>query len=180
MMRLLLFLVFLGIFSLVFHLGAMMNVDVDTAYSIYAEFQERIEGIDAIGIFSNNVMIALPMFIPGFGAVWGLFSAWSTGYVFAALTVLHPALAEVQPLALLYLTPFGIMEVVAYSIGTSRSCFLLVLILRKRSVLAEGKNTLIEIGMVVGLLLAGGFIEFQMIGMEDGISLPDPPADVGI
>ena len=60
------------------------------------------------------------MFIPGFGVAWGLFSAWSTGIAFAAILIGTPELGAINPLAIL-LTPFGLMEVAAYSIAMSRS-----------------------------------------------------------
>ena len=50
-----------------------------------SEFEELVLDIDGFGIFTHNTTIALPMFIPGFGVAWGLFSAWSTGFAFAAI-----------------------------------------------------------------------------------------------
>jgi hypothetical protein len=85
-MRLVLFFVFLGIFAAAFQIGSMSTVDEAEANAFMEEFEELVEGIDAFGIFTHNTTIALPMFIPGFGVAWGLFSAWSTGFAFAAIT----------------------------------------------------------------------------------------------
>jgi len=68
--RLLIFLIFIGIFSGAYSIGAEMIVSDEEAMAFLEEFQLSIEGIDAIGIFVHNSMIGLPMFIPGFGAVW--------------------------------------------------------------------------------------------------------------
>ncbi|MGI0007929.1 MAG: hypothetical protein ACREAR_08050, partial [Nitrosotalea sp.] len=87
----------------------------------------------------------------------------STGVAFEALVTTTPTLAKVPPLALLYLSPFGIMELVAYSIGMSRSLLLILVIIRKKSLKTELRQTVIEIGIVLALLLAGGFIEYYMI-----------------
>ena len=48
-------------------------------------FDEIVGTIDGIGIFVHNTTIALPMFIPGFGVAWGLFSAYSTGFAYSAI-----------------------------------------------------------------------------------------------
>ena len=127
------------------------------------DFQKVVEGIDAIGIFEHNTSVALPMFIPGIGLAWGAFAAWSTGVAFGALVSTTPALAKIPPLALLYLSPFGFMELTAYSIGMSRSFLLLNVLIRKKPLKNELRQTAIEIGIVLALLLAGGFIEYSMI-----------------
>ncbi len=142
--------------------------------SFIKEFQHAVEGIDAIGIFTHNASVALPMFIPGFGVAWGSFAAWSTGLAFRALVSTTPALAKLPPLAIIYLSPFGVMELVAYSIGMSRSFLLVNAILKKKTALRqELRPTLIEIGIAVALLLAGAFIEYSMI-QEFGSPLVNP------
>lgn len=175
MRRIYVFLILLGAFSLTFHAGSMTEVDPAEAEAFLEEFEALIEDIDAVGIFVHNTSLALPMFIPGFGAAWGLFSAWSTGYAFAAIVSLTPALADVPALAFLFLTPFGLMELAAYSLATSRSCILIGLILRRRPLGPHLKATAAEIGIVVALLLAGGFVEFYMIETleRDGQIMPE-------
>jgi len=155
--RILLFFIFVGLFSLAYQIGAMSVVGEEEADMFMEAFQEIVLDIDAFGIFVHNTTISLPMFIPGFGAVWGLFSAWSTGFAFAAITSITPELESVPPLTILFLSPFGLMELVAYSLGLSRS-FILIHAITKFI-----KPTIIEIGIAVGLLLAGGYLEFYMI-----------------
>ena len=75
----------MGLFSAAYQIGAMTEVDEEEALAFLEEFQEIVDDIDSVGIFVHNSMIALPMFIPGFGVGWGLFSAWSTGYAFASI-----------------------------------------------------------------------------------------------
>ena len=164
----------MGLFSTAYQLGSMSEVSNEEAEIFMAEFEELVEGIDAIGIFVHNTTISLPMFIPGFGIAWGLFSAWSTGFAFSAIVTIAPQLAEIPPLAILYLSPFGIMELVAYSLATSRSFILIRAISKKANLLPFLKPTGIEIGIVVGLLLAGGFLEDYMIKLagEQGFELP--------
>jgi len=109
------------------------------------------------------------MFIPGFGVAWGFFSAWQTGQAFAALALLNPIISDIHPLALLYVSPFGIMELGGYSIAMSRSLLLIHKIIKKISIKNDYKIIGIEVGIVVGLLLAGGFLEAYLI---DTIEVP--------
>ena len=102
------------------------------------------------------------MFIPGFGIAWGIFSAWSTGFAFAAITT-TPELENIPPLSLLFLSPFGLMEIFAYSLGISRSFILIKAIIKKTGLQQFIKPTIIEIGLVIGFLLVGGYVEFYMI-----------------
>ncbi len=160
-----LFFIFVAIFSAAYQIGALTEVNDEEAKQFLKEFEELVDDIDAVGIFTHNTTIALPMFIPGFGIAWGLFAAWSTGFAFASLSSLNPLIAEVPPLAILYMSPFGIMELVAYAIGISRSFILIRVILKKMDLRPVLRVTAIEVGIVVALLLAGGFIEFAMIEM---------------
>ena len=164
----------MGLFSGVYQLGAITEVNTEDATAFMEEFEELIQDIDGFGIFTHNASVSLPMFIPGFGVAWGLFAAWSTGFAFASIVSLTPQLAEIPPLAVLYISPFGLMELVAYSIATSRSYILIRLISKKINPLTVIKPTLIEIGIVVGLLLGGGYLEFYMIQLAQtsGFKMP--------
>ncbi|MDX1595413.1 MAG: stage II sporulation protein M [Nitrosopumilaceae archaeon] len=155
----------MGIFSLVFQIGSMSEPTDEEAKEFMKEFETLVADIDSIGIFLHNTSLALPMFIPGFGVAWGLFSSWSTGFAFSTIVSQAPELAAIPPLAILYLSPFGIMELVAYSLAISRSFILITMISKKQNLSQSIKPTIIEIGIVVGLLLAGGFLEFYMIDM---------------
>jgi hypothetical protein len=161
--RILVFLIFIGIFSLSYSIGSESKLSNEDSQSFLKDFQKVVQGIDAIGIFEHNASVALPMFIPGFGLAWGAFAAWSTGVAFEALVTTTPALAKIPPLALIYLSPFGVMELVAYSLGMSRSFLLINTIIRRKPLKNELRQTGIEIGITLALLLAGGFIEYAMI-----------------
>ena len=101
---------------MVFALGTTSEPTPEEVAEIMDYFEDVLEKVDSVLIFTHNLTIAIPMFIPGFGAIWGLFSAWSTGFAFAAIQTATPELADVNPLALL-LTPFGLMELSAYSLS---------------------------------------------------------------
>ena len=161
--RIILFFIFMGLFSASYQIGAISSVSEDDASQSLEAFKNIIGGIDGFGIFIHNLTIALPMFIPGFGVAWGLFSGWSTGFAFAAIVTSIPALSNFPPLAILYFSPFGIMEVIAYSLGISRSYMIIYAVLKNRSIKPQLVVTGIEIGIVCALLLAGGYVEFAMV-----------------
>ena len=103
------------------------------------------------------------MFIPGFGVAWGAFCAFSTGMAFSVLKDVHPALENIPALTILFMSPFGLMEIAAYSIAMSRSYILLHKIIKKIPIRGDIRVTIIEVIILVGLLLAGGFIEHFLI-----------------
>ena len=105
--RIITFFAFLVIFTGIFQLGSISTVSEEEAALFMEEFEKLVLDIDAFGIFVHNTTIALPMFIPGFGIFWGLFSSWSTGYAFAAITTSVPEIAHISPLSILFLSPFG-------------------------------------------------------------------------
>ena len=161
--QIILFLVFMGLFPLSLQIGSLTQISDDDANAFVQEFLSQKKGIDAMEIFLKNSTVLLPMFIPGFGVAWGLYSAWSTGFGFAALVSMAPGLASTAPLSILFLTPYGIMELIAYSLGLSCSVYLTIMLIKRAKLRPLVKPIIIEIGVAVGLLLAGGFVENYII-----------------
>jgi len=172
--RIITFFVFVGLFSLFFAVGAETTVSEEDARLFLEQFEALVENIDSVGIFLHNLAIALPMFIPGFGIVWGFFASWQTGVAFAAFKTINPVLTQIPPLSVLYLTPFGLMELAAYSIAMSRSFLLVQKLIKKIPIKIDSKVTGIEVGIVIALLLAGGFIEAYMIELFEKGELQIP------
>ena len=74
--RIILFFIFTAIFTFVYGGSAVTSEPTEEEIEeVMSFFGEIIDTIDGIGIFVHNTTIALPMFIPGFGVAWGLFSA---------------------------------------------------------------------------------------------------------
>lgn len=171
--RIITFFIFLGIFTAAFQIGSMSSVSEEEADAFMSEFEDLVLDIDAFGIFVHNITIALPMFIPGFGVAWGIFAAWSTGFAFAAIASTVPEIADIPPLSILFLSPFGLIEVFAYSLGISRSFILIRAISKKINLTPFIKPTVIEIGIVLTLLLVGGYLEFYMIDLaqQEGLEM---------
>ena len=172
MNRIILFFIFTAIFTVVYGTSAVTSEPTEEEIEeVMSFFEEIVDTIDGIGIFTHNTTIALPMFIPGFGVVWGLFSAYSTGFAYSAIAAANTDLAQLNPLAIL-LTPFGLMEMASYSLAMSRSTLLAKDVFQKNwnQIKTDKLIISIEIGIVVTLLLIGGIVEMWMIETAQGMN----------
>ena len=161
--RIVLFFVFLGIFSASFAIGAEVQVSEEESAIILEELESLISEIDAVGIFTHNILLALPMFIPGFGIAWGAFAAFSTGMAFSVIQDVNPMLENIPSLTVLFMSPFGLMEVAAYSIAMSRSYMIIHKMIKRMPIRPDYRVIGLEIGILIGLLLTGGFVEYYFI-----------------
>ena len=103
------------------------------------------------------------MFIPGFGIAWGAFAAFSTGMAFSVLQNANPMLENIPSLTVLFMSPFGLMEVAAYSIAMSRSYMIVHKIIKRMPIRPDLRVIGLEMAILVGLLLTGGFVEYFFI-----------------
>ena len=170
--RLVVFLIFVGLFSLALEFGSLIPIDENLAREIRFEFLDVVDDIDAVGLFLNNVSISLPMFIPGAGLVWGFYSGASTGFTYGALASITPELKDTTALSILYGTTFGFMELIAYSIATSRSYLLIYGIVTKSNLKPQIIPLIIEITILLILLFIGGMLEYNMM-IEHRKSIPN-------
>jgi len=161
--RIVLFFIFLGIFTVSFAVGAEVQVSEEESAIVLEQFESLIGEIDAVGIFVHNVSLAIPMFIPGVGIAWGAFAAFSTGMAFSVLKDASPMLANVPSLTILFMSPFGLMEVAAYSIAMSRSYMIVHKMIKRMPIRPDLRVIGLEIGILIGLLLIGGFVEYYFI-----------------
>ena len=161
--RIVLFFIFLGIFSASFAVGAEVQVSEEESAIVLEQFETLIGEIDAVGIFTHNILLALPMFIPGFGIAWGAFAAFSTGMAFSVLQDASPMLENIPSLTILFMSPFGLMEIAAYSIAMSRSYMIIHKMIKRMPIRSDVRVIGLEVAILIGLLLAGGFIEYYFI-----------------
>jgi hypothetical protein len=161
--RIVLFFVFLGIFSASFAVGAEIQVSEEESKIVLEELESLIGEIDAVGIFTHNTSLAPPMFIPGFGIAWGAFAAFSTGMAFSVIQDANPILENIPSLTILFMSPFGLMEIAAYSIAMSRSYMIVHKMIKRMSIRPDFRVIGLEIAIVIGLLLTGGFVEYHFI-----------------
>lgn len=167
-------LLFMVLFCVSYQVGSMMEVSEEDATKLMNEFQEIAKDIDGVGIFVHNLTINALMFIPGFGFAWGILSAFQTGMAFSAFSVLEPSLQSFPALGVLLLSPFGLMELFAYSIAMSRSWMIVRKLWKRDETLkTDFKPIAIEVGIVIGLLLVGGLLEAYMIewASEQGFNM---------
>lgn len=149
-------LLFMAIFTASFSVGSEVELQQEESEQIKEQISEKIANADSNTIFLNNIVLGLVMFIPALGIIFGIGSGFATGLAFASFNLDIPAFA------VLWLTPFGLMELVAYSIAMSRS---LLLIKRRKFLRQDKKIILIEVGIVIALLFLGGVVESIMIGL---------------
>jgi hypothetical protein len=133
--------------------------------------QTRASKTLGLDIFENNFGLTLLMFIPIFGAAFGLFVMFSTGIAFSAEFQIQSTNAASTPppsisleTAIISLAVFGfvfLLEYVSYAIGISESIWLFQR-LRKRK-WRELKNAGILIGIVAILLTIGAIVETWLI-----------------
>lgn len=168
--RILYLLIGILVFIIFFTLGTLVNFDESTSQLLKEQFQNKIKNIDSTGIFLNNFLISILMFVPGIGIAFGLFSGFSTGNIFVIITRDLPI--QIPPL-LVFLTIFGIMELVSYGIAISRSYLLLTSILKRTNIRENLIYTGIEIGIVVIILFFGAIIEWDLIKQSGGLDLAE-------
>jgi len=163
--RLYALLICMGIFASVFQLSAFVEVDEAERQEVNDMMIEKMKTVDGKGIFLNNVYLGLMMFVPAVGFLFGVMSSALTGVTFSAIAQVNNI--DMPAFLLLFGSPFGLMELLAYGIGMSRSVLLVHKVTKKHTrhfTRIEIRNIFAEVGIVVGLLLAGGIIEAYMIG----------------
>ena len=157
---------FIGAYSV----GAMLvEINDSEAQVIKRQFEGEVKGINEFGIFLNNIKVAVGMFIPGFGIELGIFTAFSTGLAFNAISQTSPSFVyhQISPL-IVFLTPFGVLEAIAYGIAISRSSILSFQLIKTKNKKKYWKEeylipTIIELGIVIAILFVGALIEWQMV-----------------
>jgi uncharacterized membrane protein SpoIIM required for sporulation len=159
--RLAFFFIAMLFFLSIFYLGFSFKMDESFSKELSRNFMNQISDIDEFGIFLNNLKIALVMFLPIIGLVMGTISGFSTGLVFNSIMNLSNVTYS-NPLVI-FLTPFGILELASYGLAISRGCILLFELLKKKFTKKSLFYLLIEVSLVSGMLFVGAIIEWMMI-----------------
>jgi hypothetical protein len=61
------------------------------------------------------------------------------------------------------MSPFGLMEIAAYSIAMSRSYMIVHKMIKRMPIRPDYRVIGLEIAILIGLLLTGGFVEYYFI-----------------
>jgi len=82
---------------------------------------------------------------------------------FSVIKDASPMLVNVPSLTVLFMSPFGLMEVAAYSIAMSRSYMIVHKMIKRMPIRPDYRVIGLEIVILIGLLLTGGFVEYYFI-----------------
>lgn len=160
--RLLLFFVAAIFFLCIFYAGYSFKMDESFSKELSKNFINQIRDIDELGIFFNNLKIALVMFIPIIGIIMGTISGFSTGLVFNSIINLSDTVSYTNPL-IIFLTPFGILELLSYGLAISRGGILFFELIKRKFTKKSLIYLLIEVVLVGIMLFTGAIIEWMMI-----------------
>jgi hypothetical protein len=128
---------------------------------------QEVAGINStvLGIFENNVQIALLEFVPGFGPAYGAYSIYDTGLAFAAIAQYNSTvgISGFELFLVLLLTPIFWIEFACYSLAVEES-FAIVISFKNRDFRSsEWKWLVCSILFVVATLLVSARLEVDMI-----------------
>ncbi|MGI0090954.1 MAG: hypothetical protein ACREBS_04530, partial [Nitrososphaerales archaeon] len=117
-----------------------------------------------VGIFENNIRVALIEFIPIIGPAFGAISSYETGLVISATGQVPNARATgLESVIILLLTPIFWLEFFCYSLAVEESISIIISIKNKNLLTKEWKWILGSIVVVVAVLFVSAGIEVAMI-----------------
>ena len=132
-----------------------------------ASLSQGLQGIteNTLGIFKNNVLIALGEFVPLFGPGLGIYSSYDTGLVLAALAQSNPSagITGFESFIILLLTPIFWLEFFRYSLAVEESVSVIVSFRNKDFRTREWKWLVGSVGLVVVTLFVSAQLEVSLI-----------------
>ncbi len=145
--------------------GSFVPLSSEDAQTLYDEVNKPItENKDiaslSLYIFKNNFPLCLLMFIPLFGAAFGLFTLFSTGIALGAIASVQ-GIPAVLTFFFLFITPIFWIEFISYSLAMTASIWLFRRLMQKRWL--ELKWTALSIGATALLLGIGAVLEAWLI-----------------
>ncbi len=154
----------------IFVIGSVTPVDINTAQDMVKEFRDLVAGIDsAFDIFLNNFTISLLMAIPAIGVIIGGWIVYNTGLIissFASLEGISVALLLFLPI----ITVYGVLEFIGYGTMMSES-ILLIYAIRRKGLRAELKILPMIILISAGVLGLAAVIEFSLLAFTQSIGV---------
>lgn len=161
--RVLIFLVVFIILTIILAYGSSVSLS-------QSEAQSLSQGVQAIpqttlGIFRNNVQIALIEFIPGFGPAYGAYITNTTGVVLAAISQANPTarISGLESLVILMLTPIFWLEFFCYSLAIEESIAIIISFVKRDFLTREWKWLVGSVLTVVVVLFVSARLEVTLI-----------------
>jgi hypothetical protein len=145
--------------------GTLVPLSDEAAHMLSDNVNQIVEKNDtlaslSIAIFVNNFLLCLPMFIPVFGTLFGMFVLFSTGMGINALSMVQGIPASIAFLSLM-ITPIFWIEFASYSLGMTESIWSFRRFTQRRW--AYLAWTAIFIGITAVLLAIGAVVEAWLI-----------------
>lgn len=159
-----------AIFVVVFIILSVILVYASSVPLSSADAQSLSTGVYSIkattvGIFQNNVQIALLEFIPVFGPAFGGYASYSTGLAISALAQTNSGsgLSGPELFFILMLTPIYWLEFSCYSLAVEESISVMVSFKNRDFKTREWKWLLASVIFVVTTLFVSAGLEFDLI-----------------
>ncbi|MDA4131027.1 MAG: stage II sporulation protein M [Thaumarchaeota archaeon] len=153
------------VLSFIFAYSSTIQVNQSDAASLSESFKNIDTSV--VGIFVNNVQIALLEFIPGFGPGFSAYSSYSTGLVLSAVAQTNSSIG-VTGLELyfgLLLTPIYWLEFACYSLAVEESIAVVVSFRTRDFRTREWKWLLGSLLFVVATLFVSARLEVGLINL---------------
>jgi uncharacterized membrane protein SpoIIM required for sporulation len=164
--RVIIFLIVFLVLSGILAYSSTIQLSPSDAQSLTQSAKSIDESV--VGIFKNNVQIALLEFVPGFGPGFSVYSSYDTGLVLAALAQSNQSSSGITGLELflaLLLTPIYWIEFTCYSVAVEESISLIISFRNKDFRKNEWKWLLGSILFVVATLFVSARLEVQLINL---------------
>ena len=143
-------------------IGSSISLEQNEINNILDQVSQIIpKDINAISIFSNNIIIALIMIIPIIGLLFAIITIYQTGMVFAAMASIEN-LSGTLVYLVTALTPFFWLEFITYAANITQGIFIFLALLKKQ-IRNEAIRTIIIIAMSFAFLITGSIIEMFFI-----------------
>lgn len=166
--RVIIFLVTFVVLSAILAVASSTVLSASESQSL----SQSVEGIKGtvLGIFQNNVQIALLEFVPGFGPAFGAYSSYDTGLALAALAQSNPTtgLSGPELFFILLLTPIYWIEFTCYSVAVEESISLIVSFRNRDFRTVEWKWLVVSVVFVVATLFVSAKLEVDLINSLKG------------
>lgn len=161
--RVTIFIIVFIILSVVFAYGSTAQMSQAQAQSI----SQGVQGIPetTLGIFRNNVQIALIEFIPGFGPAFGVYTSYDTGVALAGLAEANPSagISGLESFFVLVLTPIFWLEFFCYSLAVEESISVIISFKNRDFRTNEWKWLAGSIFVVIATLFVSAQLEVDLI-----------------
>lgn len=162
--RIVIFLLFMGIFLIGLLIGSQAFITADQAQFLVNSVTGSVaSGSIPLDIFLNNMFICLIFFLPGLGALFLVFVSYNTGVVLSATAIIS-GMPSLELFLTLLLVPSTWLEIMAYSLAANEGTLLILSILKKhfkRELRTLAKTVLI----CAALLTVGAIVESILISM---------------